>query len=54
MKLEYFLLAVVVLIAIIAIAKGSKRGKKARSFSTQLPDLSQPSGVPMAITGGAA
>ena len=45
MKPEYFLIAAVVLIAIIALARGSKKDKKARSVSTQLPDLSQPSDV---------
>ena len=45
MKPEYFLIAAVVLIAIIALARGSKKDKTARSFSTQLPDLSQPSDV---------
>ena len=54
MRPEYFLIAAVVLIAIIALTRGGKKNKRARSFSTQLPDLSQPSGVPMAITGGAA
>ena len=45
MKPEYLILAAVVLIAIIALAKGGKKGKKTRSFSTQLPDVSQPSDV---------
>ena len=43
--MTYILIAAVVLIAIIALAKGSKKDKKARSISTQLPDLSQPSDV---------
>ena len=41
MKPEYFLIAAVVLIAIIAIAS-SKKDKKALSIATLLPDLSQP------------
>ena len=45
MRPEYFLIAAVVLIAIIALAKGGKKDKKARSIATQLPDLDQPSDV---------
>ena len=37
MKPEYLILAAIVLIAIIALAKGGKKDKKARSFSTQRP-----------------
>ena len=44
MKPDYFLIAAVVLIAIIAIAS-SKKDKKALSIATLLPDLSQPSDV---------
>ena len=40
-----FGIAAIVLIAIIALAKGSKKDKKARSIATQLPDLDQPSDV---------
>ena len=40
-----FVIAAVVLVVIIALARGSKKDKKARSVSTQLPDLSQPSDV---------
>lgn len=45
MRPEYFILAAVVLIAIIALARGSKKDKKARSIATSLPDLDQPSDV---------
>lgn len=45
MKPEYLILAAVVLIAIIALAKSGKKDKKARSISTSLPDLNQPSDV---------
>ena len=39
-----FGIAAIVLIAVIAIAS-SKKGKKARSLTTQLPDVHQPSDV---------
>ena len=45
MRPEYFLIAAVIALAIIALAKGGKKDEKARSFSTQLPDISQPSDV---------
>lgn len=44
MRPEYFLIAGIVLVAIIAIASG-KKDKKARSIATSLPDLDQPSDV---------
>lgn len=45
MNPEYILIAIVVVIAIIALAKSGKKDKKARSISTSLPDLNQPSDV---------
>ena len=45
MRPEYFILAGIVLIAIIALATGSKKDKKARSIAMQLPGLNQPSDV---------
>ena len=45
MKPEYLLIAAIIVAAIIALAKGSKTDKTARSVSTQLPDLSLPSDV---------
>ena len=51
MKPEYFLIAAVVLVVIIAIARGSKKDKKARSLTTQLPNLHQPSEPPLVMWG---
>ena len=45
MNPEYFLIAVVVLIAIIALAKSGKKDKKARSIATTLPGIDHPSDV---------
>ena len=50
MRPEYIIIAAVVLIAIIAIASG-KKDKKARSITTQLPDVHQPSEPPLVMWG---
>ena len=53
MKPEYFLLAAVVLIAIIALARGSKKDKKARSgvFDLEIQYAAGPDEVDRLIYG---
>ena len=45
MPAQFPIIFVIAAIVLIAIAKGGKKDKKARSLTTQLPDVHQPSDV---------
>lgn len=51
MKPEYLLIAAVIALAIIALARRSKKDKKVRNVTTRLPDVHQPSEVPLVMWG---